>query len=369
MTTVVEFQSNYDIEALAREWQDLESRVRPTFFLSWAWIGCLLSETGARPILVRAKRTSETIALGLLARHRRRRHALNVRQLRLNETGIPEHDRLTIEHNGFLAASDASDEILKDISHAKKQAPILGDWDEIGLSGGSSTLADAAAAAGLNIEIDRSSADYRVELSNTRHGDINWLSRRSSNLRAQLRQARASAEQLGKVRLTAARTVDEALAFFDAMRRLHDEYWRSRQHPGAFDSEFALRFHRSLVSAHTDDGGVELLRLTAGDEQLGYLYNFICCGTVFNYQSGFSYSKDNRHRPGLLAHAMAIERAVLKGYNAYDFLAGDASYKSRLGENAGSLLWCRAQRARPALVVERMARRTKQVVVRLLGRS
>src|SRR4029077_4923351 len=102
----------------------------------------------------------------------------------------------------------------------------------------------------------------------------------------------------GPVTLTAAGTGDEALIFFDALRELHDRYWQSKRQPGAFDSEFLRRFHRALISAHTDDGRVELLRLSAG-QQLGYLYNFVSADTVFNYQSGFSYSEDNRNRPGL----------------------------------------------------------------------
>jgi len=98
---------------------------------------------------------------------------------------------------------------------------------------------------------------------------------------------------------------------------------------------------------------------------LGYLYNFLYAGTVSNYQSGFSYLDDNRHRPGLLAHGFAIEQALSRGLQRYDFLAGDSPYKQRLGEDAGQLSWCRAQRNRPGLVLERLARRAKGALSRL----
>ena len=368
MTIDVQFQQNYDIESVESEWQGLESRVRPSFFLTWAWIGCWLVQTGVRPILVRASRSAETIALGFLTPHERRRHALSVRQLRLNETGIGDHDRLTIEHNGFLAVPDAPDKLLRHVFSMMQQSPALGDWDEIVLGGVPSSMVAAAEAAGLVIETDNTSADYRVNLSALLHDDVSWLSRQSSNLRAQLRQARKTAERHGSLSLTVARTTEEALSFFEAMRVLHEKYWQSRGQSGAFATEFARRFHRALISGHTDDGQVELLKLSAGQQQLGYLYNFVSFGTVYNYQSGFSYSGDNRDRPGLLAHAMAIERAMSQGCGAYDFLAGDASYKARFGENSGSLIWCRAQRDRPTIVVERMARRGKQIAGRLLGR-
>jgi len=89
---------------------------------------------------------------------------------------------------------------------------------------------------------------------------------------------------------------------------------------------------------------------------LGYLYNFEYGERVYSYQSGFSYSDDNRHRPGLLAHALAIEQARQRGMRVYDFLAGDAPYKARLGQKLGQLAWCRGQRNRPLLGCERAAR-------------
>jgi CelD/BcsL family acetyltransferase involved in cellulose biosynthesis len=112
---------------------------------------------------------------------------------------------------------------------------------------------------------------------------------------------------------------------------------------------------------------VELLQLAAGSQIQGYLYNFHYAGMVCNFQSGFAYDDDNRHRPGLLAHAMAITQAQRSGMLVYDFLAGDAPYKARLGSQRGIMAWCRAQRDRPLLKAERTARRLYQGL-RGLGR-
>jgi hypothetical protein len=70
-----------------------------------------------------------------------------------------------------------------------------------------------------------------------------------------------------------------------------------------------------------------------------------------------SYADDNRHRPGLIAHAMAIELARERGLRVYDFLAGDAHYKAMLGYLMGTMVWCRGQKDRPVLKIERAARR------------
>jgi CelD/BcsL family acetyltransferase involved in cellulose biosynthesis len=144
------------------------------------------------------------------------------------------------------------------------------------------------------------------------------------------------------------------------MTALHTSYWQGRKRSGAFATDFSRNFHHALIAGESDLANVELLQLAAGSQVLGYLYNFLYAGRVYNYQSGFSYSDDNRHRPGLVAHVMAIERARNGGLLVYDFLAGDAHYKARLGAPMGSMVWCRAQRNRPGLVAERALRRLLQ---------
>jgi len=359
MTTKIDFHSSYDVPQLAQEWLELEPRADGNFFLSWAWLGCWLSTTGARPLLFRASEGSRTVGLGFLCRNLVQRNFLRVRQLCLNETGDPEHDRLTIEHNGLLMARDCADNLPVQFFRALLTAQASGRWDEIVLSGISPKWTGAAEQAGLVVELDRKNADYRVDLDRVRKSNRNWQANLSSNLRSQFRQSRTFAERMGLLTLTAAQNVEQALDYFDELVTLHSARWTAAGKSGAFATDFATAFHRALISQNVDSGRVEMLRLSAGNQVLGYLYNFQYAGTVSNYQSGFSYLDDNRHRPGLLAHGLAIERALASGLQQYDFLAGDSPYKQRLGEDAGPLIWCRAQQNRPGLVLERLARRAK----------
>lgn len=345
----IEISTSYDPAGLAAEWMELERRAEGNFFLSWRWIGTWLRATGARPLLVRASENGAILALGLINPCRRKRHFLSVDQLYLHETGAPEFDGLTIEYNGFLIARSAPAQTLIDILRALQDRP---GWDEIVLSGVEPHILSAAEAAGLRIETDRQSPIFGVDLSATGEGD-----RFSPNLRAQIRQSRAAAERVGPLRLEPARDIQEALDFFEQLAALHTAYWQGRGKPGAFATDFSRRFHRALIAEQSDLAGVELLRLSAGSQVQGYLYNFLYGGRMCNYQSGFSYSEDNRHRPGLVAHVMAIEQAQNRGLALYDFLAGDAPYKARLGAPMGSMTWCRAQRNRPGLMAEGALRR------------
>jgi len=354
----IEISSAYDLAQLAADWMELEPRAEGNFFLSWRWIDTWLRATGVRPWLVRATENDRPAALGLLTPCRRKRHFLSVNQLCLHETGVAEFDALTMEYNDFLVARTAPADMRDQILRALQSGGP--DWDELALSGIAPEIASLAEAAGLHVETDRRSPVFGVDL-----GAGAWEDGLSPNLRAQIRQSRAFAERSGPLTLDPARDTKQALEFFDELVGLHTAYWQGRNKPGAFATDFSRAFHRTLIAGQTGLADVELLRLAAGNQVLGYLYNFHYQGRVYNYQSGFSYGDDNRHRPGLIAHAMAITLAQSRGARVYDFLAGDAHYKARLGAPMASMVWCRAQKDRPKLGAERAVGRLYR---RLRGR-
>jgi len=350
----IEISSSYDLAELAASWTELESRADGNFFLSWRWIGTWLRTTGMRPLLVKAMDGDGVAALGLLTPSRRRRHILSVNQLYLHETGNADFDALTIEYNNFLVARIAHPGLVVEILRALQATDP--SWDEILLGGVSSESIPVAESAGLHVEIDRCSPHFGIDLSATALPGP-WEDTLSANQRAQLRQSRAFAERIGPLKLERAADTRQAVDFFEKMVSLHTATWQRRNKPGAFASQFSRTFHHELISTPAGQAQVELLELAAGSQVLGYLYNFQYGGRAYNYQGGFSYSDDNRHRPGLIAHAMAIDQARSRGLQIYDFLAGDASYKARLGRPMGKMVWCRAQRDRPLLIVERVARK------------
>lgn len=341
----------FDLPDLAASWMELEKRADAGFFLSWRWIGSWLRATGANPLLVKAVEGDQIAALALLVPSRRRSLFSSARQLCLHETGRPECDAVMIEHNHLLLARQAPQGLVADILRQLQGADP--GWDELVLGGVSPQLMTEVRAAGLAVVVDRLSPVFGVELHQAQTQE-QWESALSSNQRAQLRQSRNFAERIGPLTLRAAGDA-QALEFFEKLTALHSAYWQSRGRPGAFATPFARAFHREIITSQTGPGRVELLELSAGEQVLGYLYNFEYGDRTYSYQSGFAYGDDNRHRPGLLAHALAIERARSRGMRVYDFLAGDAPYKARLGRELGQMVWCRGQRNRTLLRFERAA--------------
>jgi CelD/BcsL family acetyltransferase involved in cellulose biosynthesis len=269
-------------------------------------------------------------------------------------------DRLTIEHNGFLTAHDAPENLAAQVFATLLERRDRYQWDEIVLSGVSQALGDAAAAANLTVETDQRSTFYRVPLARIRNGNTGWLETISRNSRAKIQQAGRTAETAGPLAVDAARSQEDADRYFDAMAALHQERWKHTAGGGAFTSPMIRAFHKLLIARGLAAGTVELLRISAGADVLGYLYNFIAGKTVFNYQSGFRRLPDNRDRPGLVAHRLCIERALQNGFDSYDLLAGDMQYKRSIAAPAGEMVWVRAQAPHGALALERAARSAKR---------
>jgi CelD/BcsL family acetyltransferase involved in cellulose biosynthesis len=105
-----------------------------------------------------------------------------------------------------------------------------------------------------------------------------------------------------------------------------------------------------------DSGAVDLLRVSAGDTHIGYLYNFVRNGTVSSYQSGFD-DIDTRLRPGYVSHAMAIAHYAAAGMAEYDFLAGGNALKHSYGSETYDLYWTRVRGNKIVVQIEGVMRK------------
>ncbi len=316
-----------DFGALAGEWRDLEARAEAfSFFQSWTWTGCLVEERFSAPLLVRATTAGRTVGLALLNRCRGSLH--------LGQSGDHERDSIYIEHNGPLIAADAPPGLAGRM--------LAGCWGEgrarrLVLPGVPPAL--AAAAGGLPLRAQRLPAPF-VDLAAITAGAADFVASRSRNTRAQLRRSLRHFSEAGPLALLRPDSDAQALAWLGEMITLHGEAWGRRGRPGAFAGGFVRRFHAALVPAARARGELDLLRIQAGGELLGFLYNFRHHGTVYAYQSGFRPFPDAQDaRPGLVGHALAIEEARQAGLARYDFLAGDARYKRSLATGEAELAW------------------------------
>ena len=147
------------------------------------------------------------------------------------------------------------------------------------------------------------------------------------------------------MRVDVAANTADALRCLDRLAELHQETWTARGLPGAFSSPSFVAFHRALIQRVFPLGGVQLLHVRAGTEDVGILYNFVHRGKVYFYQSGLRYRQDNAFKPGFVAQMAAINHALNSGLDEYDLMAGDQPYKRELAAGSRVLTWLVFERA------------------------
>lgn len=323
-------------------WCGLQERAAASLFLSWSWIGCWLA--GLPPQLdvkvVRAERHNVVVGLALLvvAPLRRLRVPFG-KAAHINSTGLLQYDGIAIEHNGLLL----------DQAHAQGvQAAMLRflcdeqrEWRSLRLPGLThhQALAAHALPPGVVMEaLERPCA--LVQLQPVRDRDGDYLGLLGTRRRAHIRRSMRACAEWGPLRLTQAQDAATATAYFDSLLQLHRARCASLGRGSAFDTPFAREFHGRLIAHGLPRGEVQLVRVQAGEHDVGYLYSFVHRGRVSFYQSGFDYSRvDHKFSPGLVTVALTIEHNARLGHDCFDFLAGDAQYKQTLATHSEPMYW------------------------------
>jgi CelD/BcsL family acetyltransferase involved in cellulose biosynthesis len=330
-----------DFVALGERWRRLEARAACSFFQSWTWTGCLAEDRFPDPVLVEATDGGETVALALFNRHRR---PLRPATLLLGESGVAVMDRPYIEFNGVLAGVERKAELTRICLQAARGAGLVGGSlhtaRRLVLSGIDDPTLAAAGRIGGALRVRRSQPAPYVDLARVRGEGGDYLDRRSANTRQQLRRSDRTYAERGALSLRRAEGVTEAHRFLDELAPLHQATWIARGEPGCFADPFFGRFHHALIERGMPRGEIDLLRIAAGSEPVGILYNFRFRRRMMAYQSGFDYpAGDRRRKPGLTCHHLAIRFAMAADLDIYDFLAGDSRYKLSLADDASMLHW------------------------------
>ena len=349
-----------DPAVLGPLWQELLGRAEAPFFLDWQWIGCWLAETGRRPEVLVGRAEGRVVLLGALLPSVRRVLGLPVRGLRLHATGEDAIDVITNEYNGFLVdcawRGRAEMAAVGFLMGGRAIAGAVRDELHMKGVGGAFSGADwfqpSAVPAGISVrEVSRRPA-WHVDLDAVRAGGGDYLASLSANTRQQIRRAMRLYEKRGPLRGVRATTRAQALAFLADVAARHQTYWTGRGELGGWHWPFFERFQRRLVADCVEAGGAELFQVSAGETILGTLYNFVHQGRVLSYQSGINYEADGKLKPGLICHALCIQRHLDEGASMYDFMAGEARYKASLGQPGPAMSYWLVARRTPLLRLE-----------------
>jgi hypothetical protein len=343
--------------AFEHDWKLLEDAPNVSFFQTSAWLKPWWKYSGkffkTQQITLRQNKAIHGLAF-LSYYTSRRRHFFISRAVHLNENRTPGYDFI-IEHNGILI-KDISEEAAADamIQHILQ---IERKTDEIVLSGINQSryniFKDIGEKYGLLPITIRTSKFSYVDLSKIRRDNTAYLDCLSRNTRSKIRRSlNAYESEFGDVVLEEALSTSQALEYLQGLKHLHQNYWEEKGKPGSFSNSHWEGFITSMVKEGFDDGKIQILRISAGGHDIGYILNLIHNGYVNMLQSGFKYHPNNKMKPGYVSHYLAINHNIQKNNRVYDFLAGKSQYKDSLATNDGKLYWLTLQKKCPKYFLE-----------------
>jgi CelD/BcsL family acetyltransferase involved in cellulose biosynthesis len=355
-----------DLDRLGEAWRALEPRSEPSFFQSWGWIGCWLRHVPSdrQPLAAVAHSGDEVVGLGVFLAHRKRRHGIvPIDSLWLHESGEAGLDSLHIEHNGLLAERSHTPVVWQAMVGLLAAPRSCAELALAGLERATAALCiEAARAQRCQVVVREHRRSAYLDLAQLRRSGRALAHTLSRNTRHQLARACRLYQAIGPLSLHPARTADEALAMLEQLKELHQRSWRRRGRPGCFAASIFEAFHRDLIRDRFRHGEIRLLRAAAGNQPIGYLYNFAHGDRVYAYQSGFDYSADGRLKPGLVSHALAIEQAMREGFAIYDFMAGENRLKASFASHWSEMVWLSVQRPSALAWLERQLAAVKNRV-------
>jgi CelD/BcsL family acetyltransferase involved in cellulose biosynthesis len=325
--------------SIAPVWSELAAASpNCSVFLTEAWIGTWLEVYGPDldPSILVFGSAGEAVGACLLVRTSQNQALLQVNRISLNASGEAAAETTYIEFNDLLCRAGWEERVAE----AAARHILQQEWDELALDGfcnGRCYEVFQRVFGGLDSQ-EVWKPSYFVDLAAIRRSGIEYEMALSGSTRWQLRRKTRHFEAIGPLRLEEAQDPAAALTMLDELAGLNRSRWAAREGT-AFVSPRCVEFHRELIRRRFPQRGVQLLRLTAGPQIVGLMYNLVHRGKVYFYQAGFQYSGDRRVSPGTVSFSQAIRHCLSQGFDDYDFLAGEARYKRSLSTGSRSLVW------------------------------
>ncbi|WP_371192505.1 GNAT family N-acetyltransferase [Glaciecola sp. SC05] len=316
-----QIHQTYSLDDVRQLFRDVEAPAgMRSIFTSEQWLVAWLKCADAMPALITFNNEGETIGFAFLGKQT----AWYGDTYYLNQTGISEYDQMWIEHNDIICSEtwlpQCRYSLLQALSHTENFHRLIislcpsMQWDA------EHTFLwsiDTAQVAYVDMSLIQNSSDGMAKLlsKNARSGinrSKNYIQKNHGDI--------------------AFDVVDNPI---DTLQQkaapLHVAQWRDTDSGSGFSNPHFVDFHKQLCGNNCENYRTEVLHFKAGEQDLGYLYMMLSHKTVFFYLSAINYNDDdNRYKPGLVMHKLAIEHYANLGYERYDFLAGYARYKETL---------------------------------------
>jgi CelD/BcsL family acetyltransferase involved in cellulose biosynthesis len=261
----------------------------------------------------------------------RRAWRIPLRTRHIGTAGEPLSESVCVEYNGLLVEPSYRDEFGRQLMAL---LDTESGWDEL--------CWDGFARDDLT-HLSQQRADVRIDQRTTRYFDLTGTRQAGRSVLDSLgRSTRSNIRRLLKkydgLKVEWAGSLDEADDIFVDLVELHQARWQAEDEPGAFASERFRAFQHELMARLHPQGRVVLFRIRSGSETVGCLFLLVDRNRLLDYLSGFA-AFNRFPGPGIVTHYLAIDEALRRGFDAYDFLVGDKQHKENLSTHTQSLAW------------------------------
>ena len=327
---------------VAPTWRRLAQGSACSIFLTAEWIECWLQvfRNGVRAKILMVNDKHEPIGCSLTVRNRA--GLIPVSRMWLNASGESSKDTTYIEYNGVVARLGLEQTVAEAIAeHIAKER-----WDELNLSGFPEDAIYETFRNGVRAEQlteTRHPAPY-VDLAAIRKSGLSYANFHTGKNGKKLRENLRYYSAYGDFKVCVADDVASALEMLTELGALSRKRWDKAAKRSIFCSTKFVEFHRLLIQKCFYLGWIQLIRVMAGEQVIGVVYNFVYRGKVLFYQCGYSYPEDKRLSPGRAALSLVIQHCLDAGHDDFDFLSGEVKYKEWLATGSRTMVWSTLRR-------------------------
>jgi hypothetical protein len=262
---------------------------------------------------------------------------ISVRTLHIGTAGEPASETVRVQYNNVMIAPEHRRAFMQGaIALMDRLAPRR---DEIRFDG--FPPAEIEDLIGHETEMRQHRiVSYVADLAGIRAAGKTFVGGLGGDRAKRIRRSiRLIEDRDGPITTEWADDLEQAQAIFDEMCALHQARWQAIGEPGVFSSQRFAAFHRELIEATFANGGVALVRVSAGGRTLGCDYSLIQHNRLLGYQWGLSQYVDHRVSIGTVTAASVMQAALERGFDEYDHLSGDTLYKKQLSTTSRELVW------------------------------
>ncbi|WP_417383313.1 GNAT family N-acetyltransferase [Gimesia sp.] len=279
---------------------------------------------------------------------------LPIKTLHLGTAGEPAADSVCVEYNSLLIQPADQSTFINALLELLSDHP---NWDSLSFDGFASDELESWNLSLPETSVRKIESRY-FDLKLIREEEREVISGFGYSTRKNLRK---NMKTYGNLTTEWAETIEQAESIFADLVELHQTRWQKEGQPGSYASERFTQFHKTLIQKLIPTGQMGLFRVKIEDEVIGCVQVLIDRNRVLCYQGG-SAEYCGKLSPGVITDYLCIEECFQRGFDAYDFLAGNSHHKQKMSTHHSYLTWAQIQRPRWKFTALNALRKIKQTM-------